>query len=119
MSGAVQYGHTNGSKPLVSVLMPCYNAEATLEATLKSVVTQNFRHWEAIIVNDGSTDKSEEKILQFKDSRIQYYSKKNEGASTARNYGIEKASSDFITFLDADDYWYPTFLETMFTNISK
>ncbi|AWK04983.1 glycosyltransferase family 2 protein [Flavobacterium crocinum] len=100
-----------------SIIIPLYNKENFIGNTIQSILDQTFQDFEIIIVNDGSTDKSEEKILQFKDSRIQYYSKKNEGASTARNYGIEKASSDFITFLDADDYWYPTFLETMFNNI--
>jgi glycosyltransferase involved in cell wall biosynthesis len=102
-----------------SIIIPLYNKENFIENTIQSVLSQTFEDFEIIIVNDGSTDKSEEKILQFKDDRIRYLSKKNEGVSTARNYGIEKSSADFITFLDADDYWYPTFLETMFTNISK
>ncbi|HEY1195828.1 glycosyltransferase family 2 protein [Flavobacterium sp.] len=102
-----------------SVIIPLYNKENFIGNTIQSVLDQTFQDFEIIVVNDGSTDKSEEKLLSFKDSRIRYFSKKNEGASTARNYGIEKANSDFITFLDADDYWYPTFLETMFTNISK
>ncbi|SCY26728.1 Glycosyltransferase involved in cell wall bisynthesis [Flavobacterium anhuiense] len=102
-----------------SIIIPLYNKENFIANTIQSVFDQTFQNFEIIVVNDGSTDKSEEKLLQFKDSRIHYFSKKNEGASAARNYGIEKASAHFITFLDADDYWYPTFLETMFTNISK
>nr|WP_294780584.1 glycosyltransferase family 2 protein [uncultured Flavobacterium sp.] len=102
-----------------SVIIPLYNKENFIENTIQSVLDQTFQDFEIIVVNDGSTDKSEEKLLQFKDSRISYFSKNNEGASTARNYGIEKANAAFITFLDADDYWYPTFLETMFNNISK
>lgn len=102
-----------------SVIIPLYNKENFIENTIQSVLDQTFQDFEIIVVNDGSTDKSEEKLQSFKDSRIHYFSKKNEGASTARNYGIEKANSDFITFLDADDYWYQTFLETMFNNISK
>lgn len=102
-----------------SVIIPLYNKENFIQNTIQSILDQTFHDFEIIIVNDGSTDKSEEKILQFKDSRIKYFGKKNEGASTARNYGIEKASTDFITFLDADDYWFPTFLETMFQTIKK
>ncbi|AOC93554.1 Putative glycosyltransferase EpsH [Flavobacterium anhuiense] len=102
-----------------SIIIPLYNKENFIANTIQRVFDQTFQNFEIIVVNDGSTDKSEEKLLQFKDSRIHYFSKKNEGASAARNYGIEKASAHFITFLDADDYWYPTFLETMFTNISK
>ncbi|QLC65607.1 glycosyltransferase family 2 protein [Flavobacterium sp. LPB0248] len=102
-----------------SIIIPLYNKENFIQNTIQSILNQTFQNFEIIVVNDGSTDKSEEKLLQFKDSRIHYFSKKNEGASATRNYGIEKANSNFITFLDADDYWYPTFLETMFTNISK
>lgn len=100
-----------------SIIIPLYNKENFIEKTIQSILEQTFQDFEIIIVNDGSTDKSEEKILQFKDFRIHYFTKKNEGASTARNYGIEKANADFITFLDADDYWYPMFLETIFANI--
>jgi len=102
-----------------SIIIPLYNKENFIQNTMQSVLNQTFQDFEIIVVNDGSTDKSEEKLLQFKDSRIQYFSKNNEGVSTARNYGIEKANAEFITFLDADDYWYPTFLETMFETISK
>ncbi|UPZ13611.1 glycosyltransferase family 2 protein [Flavobacterium humidisoli] len=102
-----------------SIIIPLYNKENYVENTVQSVLDQTFQDFEIIVVNDGSTDKSEEKLTQYKDSRIQYYSKKNEGVSTARNYGIEKAIANFITFLDADDYWHPMFLETIFHNISK
>lgn len=102
-----------------SIIIPLYNKESFIENTIQSVLDQNFQDFEIIVVNDGSTDKSEEKLLHFKDFRIKYFSKKNEGVSSARNYGIEKANADFIAFLDADDYWYPTFLETMFYSISK
>ncbi len=102
-----------------SIIIPLYNKENFIANTIQSVLDQTFQDFEIIVINDGSTDKSEEKLLQFKDSRIYYFNKENKGASAARNYGIEKASANFITFLDADDYWYPTFLETMFTIISK
>lgn len=103
--------------PFFSVIIPLYNKENFIENTLKSVLNQKFTDFEIIIVNDGSTDKSEEKLLRFKDSRIQYFCKENEGVSIARNYGIKKAESDYITFIDADDYWYPDFLEEIFKNI--
>jgi len=102
-----------------SIIIPLYNKENFIEKTMRSILDQTFQDFEIIVVNDGSTDKSEEKVLQFKDSRICYFAKPNEGASTARNFGIEKANTDFITFLDADDFWYPTFLETMYDLISK
>lgn len=98
--------------PTFSVIIPLYNKENYIENTLKSVLQQTFDNFEIIIVNDGSTDNSEQKILNFNDSRIRYYSKINEGASKARNFGIEKAKADYICFIDADDYWYPEFLST-------
>ena len=96
-----------------SVIIPVYNKENHIAHTLKSVLHQSFIDFEIIIVNDGSTDRSAEKFLEFKDARINYYYKKNGGVSSARNYGIEKSNSNYITFIDADDYWYPDFLEVI------
>lgn len=103
--------------PFFSVIIPLYNKENFIENTLKSVLNQKLTDFEIIIVNDGSTDKSEEKLLHFQDDRIQYFYKENEGVSIARNYGIEKAESNYIAFIDADDYWYPEFLEEIFKSI--
>jgi len=105
--------------PHFSIIIPLYNKENFIENTLKSVLNQNFKDFEVIIINDGSTDSSEEKVLLFNDSRVHYYQKKNEGVSAARNYGIEKAKSDYITFIDADDYWHQGFLDEMFKNINS
>jgi glycosyltransferase involved in cell wall biosynthesis len=99
--------------PYFSIIIPVYNKEKFVAKTIESILSQTFTDYEIIIVNDGSTDQSEAKISVFKDNRIQYYSKKNEGVALARNFGIEKATADYICFLDADDYWHPTFLETM------
>jgi glycosyltransferase involved in cell wall biosynthesis len=96
-----------------SIVIPVYNKEKFVAKTIESVLSQTFTDYEIIIVNDGSTDQSEAKISTFKDNRIQYYSKKNEGVALARNFGIEKATADYICFLDADDFWDPAFLETM------
>jgi glycosyltransferase involved in cell wall biosynthesis len=105
--------------PFFSIIIPVYNKANFIENTLKSVFQQSFTDYEIIIINDGSTDDSESKIVTFNDSRIHYFSKKNEGVSETRNLGIEKAKSEFITFIDADDYWYPNFLEEMFLLIKK
>ena len=105
--------------PQFSIIIPLYNKEKFIEDTLKSVLQQSFTDYEILIINDGSTDASEAKILAFNDARIQYFRKENEGVSEARNYGIENAKSEYITFLDADDYWYPNFLEEMLLNIGK
>ena len=99
--------------PYFSIVIPVYNKEKFVAKTLKSVLSQTFTDYEIIIVNDGATDQSEAKILAFKDKRIQYYSKKNEGVAASRNFGIEKATANYICFLDADDFWFSNFLETM------
>lgn len=105
--------------PKFSIIIPLFNKQNFIENTINSILNQSVTDFELIIVNDGSTDNSEEKVLQFNDKRIHYYSKKNEGVSTARNFGIEKAKSDYITFIDADDYWYPNFLQEIVYNINR
>lgn len=102
-----------------TVIIPLFNKENFIENTLKSVLNQSFRDFEVLIINDGSTDKSEGKVFEFKDTRIHYFYKENGGVSAARNFGIAKAQSDYITFIDADDFWYPNFLQEMFENIAR
>ncbi len=105
--------------PTFSIVIPVFNKEKFVAKTVESVLNQTFSDYEIIVINDGSTDASENIIQQFNDNRIRYFSKKNEGVAVARNFGIEKASADFICFLDADDYWFPRFLETMNQYIQK
>ncbi|MFN3754750.1 glycosyltransferase family 2 protein [Flavobacterium sp.] len=105
--------------PYFSIVIPVFNKEKFVGKTLKSVLEQTCTDIEIIIINDGSTDNSESVIQTFQDNRIRYFSKTNEGVAIARNFGIEKATSDFICFLDADDFWYPKFLETMKSTIEK
>lgn len=105
--------------PFFSIIIPVYNKEKFVEKTLQSVLNQTFFDFEIIVVNDGSTDSSGAKILAFNDSRIRYFSKQNEGVSATRNFGLKKATANFICLLDADDYWYPNFLETMHNYIRK
>ncbi|RYJ37838.1 Glycosyl transferase family protein [Flavobacterium anhuiense] len=90
---------------ILSIIVPSYNAEATLGATLESVVRQDFQDWEVIIVNDGSTDRTEEIALKWvsKDSRFKYFFKQNEGLGKARNFGIDKSKGKFILPLDSDN----------------
>ena len=89
----------------ISIIIPCYNSEATLEDTLKSVMDQDCHHWEVIIINDGSTDATEEIALKWvdHDNRFRYFSKENEGLGKARNYGIERAKGIYILPLDSDN----------------
>ena len=105
--------------PFFSVIIPLFNKEKFIEATLKSILNQSFIDFEILIIDDGSTDNSAPIIKGFDDSRIRYYYKENAGVSSARNDGIEKVQSNYISFIDADDYWYPDFLEEMYKVIQK
>lgn len=105
--------------PFFSVIITVYNKAKFVKNTLNSALQQTFSDYEIIVVNDGSTDGSESIIQTFPDNRIHYFSKINEGVAIARNFGIEKSKGDYICFLDADDYWFPAFLETMNKYIHK
>lgn len=91
---------------LISIIIPIYNAEIYLEECINSIIKQTYTNWELILVNDGSTDNSELICKKFstQNNKIHYFSKKNEGVSIARNYGITKAKGKWITFIDSDDY---------------
>lgn len=90
----------------VSIIIPVYNVQDYVEKCLDSVLNQTYSNLEIIIVNDGATDNSEEKILPYleKSSNINYFKKKNGGLSSARNFGIEKSTGDYLMFLDSDDW---------------
>jgi glycosyltransferase involved in cell wall biosynthesis len=97
---------------LVSIIIPAYNAEKYISTTINSVIQQVYNNWELIIINDGSTDKTEDVVKNFlHDKRIKYYYQNNTGVCGARNKGIEYSQGDFIAFLDADDAWLPENLE--------
>ena len=96
---------------MVSIIMPAYNAESFISEAIQSVVTQSYRNWQLIIINDGSTDRTEEIISRFVDARIVYVRTTNNGVSAARNAGLEKSVGQFICFLDSDDVLTPTSLE--------
>lgn len=90
---------------MISIIIPLYNKEKAIISTLSSIQEQNYTDWECVIVDDGSTDDSAQIVLEFikNDSRFVYYLKANGGPSSARNYGVRQAKSDWIVFLDADD----------------
>jgi len=100
--------------PYFSVVIPLYNKQNYIAATLKSVLAQTFTDFEIIVVNDVSTDNSLAVAKQFTDERITVVNHdKNSGLSASRNTGIKNAKSPFIAFLDADDLWKPQFLENI------
>ena len=92
-------------KPLVSIIVPCYNQSQYLDECLNSVLNQTYLNWECIIVNDGSPDQTCEVANKWlaKDIRFSYIEKENGGVSSARNIGIDAANGEFILPLDADD----------------
>jgi glycosyltransferase involved in cell wall biosynthesis len=94
----------------VSVVIPAYNAEQYIRRALDSVLSQTWQAGEIIVVDDGSTDRTED-ILKYYSDKIIYIRQSNFGASVARNTGIERATGNWIAFLDADDQWLPTKLE--------
>lgn len=98
----------------VSIITPLYNAARFLSQTIESVISQTYPDWEMIIINDGSTDNSEQIALSYaaRDERIQVFSQANGGSAAARNNGIRRAEGRYIALLDADDLWEPDFLES-------
>ena len=100
------------AQPKVSVVITCYNYGQYVETALQSVFSQTFQDFEIILVDDGSTDNSEEKIRPFlSDSRLKYIKQENSGQAKAKNRGINESSGEVIAFLDADDKWDKTKLE--------
>lgn len=91
--------------PLVSVIIPAYNAEKTIQATINSVLKQTLTDLEIIVINDGSTDATEQIVSSFSDLRVQLYTYENSGVHVSRNRGIAIATGEFVAFLDSDDLW--------------
>lgn len=96
-------------EPRFSVIIPAYNRAATLERAIKSVLYQTFSPFELIVVDDGSTDQTRQVVESF--SQVTYFYQENKGVSAARNRGAEKASGDWLFFLDSDDELLPNAIE--------
>ena len=101
---------------LISVIVPIYNVENYLRQCLDSILEQTLSHFEVILVNDGSPDSSGDICREYvaKDSRFHYFEKENGGLSDARNYGIERARGEYLTFIDSDDFVNEKHLENLF-----
>ncbi|MEQ5679554.1 glycosyltransferase family 2 protein [Providencia rettgeri] len=101
---------------LVSIIMPCYNAEKYISESINSVLAQTYTKFELIIIDDSSTDKSINIISEYQDNRIKLIkSNLNQGVATSRNKGIMAAKGQYISFLDSDDLWEPSKLEKQIT----
>lgn len=98
---------------LVSIIMPSYNTEYFIGKSIQSVLEQTYTNWELIIVDDCSDDGTKKVLSKFMDDRIKiYYNKKNSGAAVSRNIALKKATGKWVAFLDSDDLWKPTKLES-------
>jgi glycosyltransferase involved in cell wall biosynthesis len=106
---------------MISVIIPCYNNEGTLDAALASVQAQTLSGWKAVIVNDGSSDRTLEIAVKWaqNDPRMRVVTKENGGASAARNLGLQSSESEWVCFLDADDLYPRAFLEQMLAAARK
>ena len=112
----------SNENPLVSIIMPAYNAEAYIEEAISSVISQTVSDWELIVIDDESKDKTREMIVDFaeKDSRIRFVAnKQNMGVAKTRNVGLELFRGKFVAFLDSDDYWEPQMLEKMIARVEE
>jgi hypothetical protein len=101
----------------ISVIMPCFNVGPFVAAALESLLAQSHARWEAIVIDDGSTDGTDDVIASFTDPRVQLIRQANRGVSAARNRGIELASGDALLFLDADDWLAPDAMARMVASL--
>ncbi len=104
--------------PKISIIIPAYNASATIRRLIASLQSQSLKDFEAIIINDGSIDDTASIVHEYAntDKRFKLISISNSGVSHARNVGIDNASAEYCTFIDADDYLLPSALHTFFSD---
>lgn len=105
--------------PLVSIVIPVYNAAAFVEETIKSTLGQTYKHIELILVDDGSKDNSYDIIKKYETSNVKVVKQENKGASAARNHGISLSAGQFIQYLDADDFLHPQKIERQLSTLQK
>ena len=105
----------------VSIIIPVYNAYTVIDKCIQSIINQTYKNIEIILINDGSKDKSIEKLNYYekKYKNIKIINKKNEGVSKTRNLGIKKATGKYIMFIDNDDYIDNTYVETLLNEIKN
>lgn len=102
-----------------SVVIPTYNRASFIKKTIKSILEQSYINFEVLVIDDGSTDNTEEVVKNIKDDRVFYYKKENKERGAARNYGAKMAKGEYINFFDSDDIAYPNHLETAYKTIKE
>jgi glycosyltransferase involved in cell wall biosynthesis len=110
-SSARERAQADPGVPLISVVIPAYNAEATVLETIESVRAQTFSAFELIVIDDGSTDGTPRRLGTIHDTRLRIFRYPNAGLAVARNRGLQKSRGEFVSFIDADDLWTPDKLE--------
>jgi len=106
--------------PLVSVVIPTYNHANFIGKALRSILDQTYQNWEAIVIDNQSTDQTHEILKKYKDPRIKYFKINNNGIiAKSRNFGIKIAKGEWVAFLDSDDYWTSDKLSTCFEHSKK
>lgn len=103
----------------ISIIVPIYNAEKYIDKCLTSLINQTKKELEIILINDGSTDKTEEIVKKYSDKRIKYFKNNNQGIGKTRNFGIEKATAKYIMFIDSDDYLEENACELLYEKAEK
>ena len=106
-------------KTLLSVIMPAFNAEKSIKKSIESVLSSRSENIELIVINDGSTDLTENIVKSFNDKRLVYIAKENSGVSSTRNYGLKKAVGEYITFIDSDDCYIEGAVDRIIEYIEK
>ncbi|MBP3597206.1 MAG: glycosyltransferase family 2 protein [Clostridia bacterium] len=104
---------------LISIILPAYNSEKTIEVAINSVMAQTYKNFELLIIDNGSKDNTFEICNKFQDEKIKYIKLEEANVSNARNIGIENALGEYITFIDSDDKFDKNFLQIMISKIQK
>ncbi|NEU70040.1 glycosyltransferase family 2 protein [Spirosoma agri] len=104
-------------QPLISIIIPTYNRGHLIDVAIRSVQAQQYTNWQLIVIDDGSTDDTKERLSRY--STIQYHRQENRGQAAARNAGLQYCQGEYIASLDSDDEWHPNFLFDGMTMLQK
>lgn len=105
--------------PKISIIVPMYNSEKYIKKCLESILNQTYEDFEVLLVNDGSTDKTESIVNRYNDKRIKYIKNKKSGIGKTRNLGIDKSKGEYLMFVDSDDYLDKSAVEKLYNKVEK